>query len=51
MLEEMDAQFGVGDLVHEEISTRKRRNYTSKNLSGLRVQHDTERYLHFLSVI
>lgn len=43
MLEDLDEQFGIGDLVDEEISHVKRNMYDSRNLSGLRVQHDAER--------
>ena len=40
LLEEMDQAFGVGDIVHNEISKAKARAYTEKDLRGLRVEHD-----------
>jgi len=42
LLEEMDQAFGVGDIVHNEISKAKARAYTEKDLRGLRVEHDRE---------
>lgn len=39
MLEEMDAEFGVGSIVEQEF-TSKSKDYTSKNLKGLKVDHD-----------
>ena len=44
MLEELDAQFGVGDLVDEEMYQQKKKSYGEKSLSGLRVEHDLNRY-------
>ena len=43
MLEELDAQFGIGDLVNEEIYQQKKKSYNEKHLSGLRVEHDIAR--------
>ncbi|KXJ28213.1 U4/U6.U5 tri-snRNP-associated protein 1 [Exaiptasia diaphana] len=40
MLEEMDAEFGVGDLINEEFGSMKRKSYTSRDLKGLTVEHD-----------
>lgn len=40
LLEEMDAEFGVGDLVAEDIRTERRNVYAHKDLKGLRVEHD-----------
>ncbi|XP_026282072.1 U4/U6.U5 tri-snRNP-associated protein 1 [Frankliniella occidentalis] len=40
MLEEMDAEFGIGELVAEEIKTERRNVYGAKDLRGLRVEHD-----------
>lgn len=39
MLEEMDAEFGIGNIVEQEF-TNKSKEYTSKNLKGLKVQHE-----------
>ncbi|KAL7631962.1 UNVERIFIED_CONTAM: hypothetical protein RMT77_017718 [Armadillidium vulgare] len=44
MLEELDEQFGVGELVEEEMVQTKKKMYDSKNLSGLRVQHAMDRF-------
>ncbi len=42
LLEEMDEQFGVGEIVKNKIEQPKRieKEYTAKNLKGLRVEHD-----------
>ncbi|XP_021358089.1 U4/U6.U5 tri-snRNP-associated protein 1-like [Mizuhopecten yessoensis] len=51
MLEEMDQEFGIGNLVDEEFSVKPRNNYTSKDLKGLKVQHNTERFKEGKTVI
>lgn len=40
LLQEMDEEFGVGDLVAEEMKTERRHVYGTKDLKGLRVEHD-----------
>lgn len=40
MLEEMDEAFGVGDMVTTELMKQKAKAYTSKDLRGLKVEHD-----------
>ncbi len=40
MLEEMDEAFGVGDIVNNEMMKQKAKAYTSKDLRGLKVEHD-----------
>lgn len=50
MLEEMDEEFGVGDLVAEEMKTERRNVYGTKDLRGLRVEHDLVRFLVFLQI-
>ena len=40
MLEEMDEAFGVGDMVTNEMKKQKSKAYTSKDLRGLKVEHD-----------
>lgn len=40
MLEEMDEAFGVGDLVANELIKERAKAYTSKDLRGLKVEHD-----------
>ncbi|KAI9558579.1 hypothetical protein GHT06_015367 [Daphnia sinensis] len=42
MLEEMDEAFGVGDMVTTELIKQKAKAYTSKDLRGLKVEHDRE---------
>lgn len=51
MLEEMDEEFGIGNLVDEEFQTKPKNNYTSKDLKGLKVQHNTERFKEGKTVI
>lgn len=36
----MDAVFGVGELVEEEMGTSRKSAYTARDLRGLRVEHD-----------
>ena len=38
-LEELDAEFGVGDLVEDEMRNERREAYSSRDLRGLRVEH------------
>ncbi|XP_066260823.1 U4/U6.U5 tri-snRNP-associated protein 1 [Euwallacea similis] len=40
MLEELDAQFGIGDVIEQEQKERRSKQYTGKDLQGLRVEHD-----------
>nr|CAH7750942.1 unnamed protein product [Callosobruchus chinensis] len=42
MLEELDAQFGIGEVVQSEQRERMRQKYTEKDLKGLTVQHDVD---------
>jgi len=42
MLEEMDAEFGVGDLVTQELMKQKAVAYTGRDLRGLKVEHDRD---------
>lgn len=51
MLEELDAQFGVSDIIEEEQRERKRQRYTEKNLKGLKVDHDMDSFNEGKSVI
>ncbi|XP_076068528.1 U4/U6.U5 tri-snRNP-associated protein 1 isoform X2 [Oratosquilla oratoria] len=44
LLEELDAQFGVGDLVEQELTEQRSKSYGRKNLSGLKVEHDFSRF-------
>lgn len=36
----MDAEFGVGDLVAEDMRIEQRNKYGARDLRGLRVEHD-----------
>ncbi|KAK7483539.1 hypothetical protein BaRGS_00025213 [Batillaria attramentaria] len=45
LLEEMDEEFGVGGLVEQEFkASRPQANYTSGDLSGLKVEHAMEKF-------
>ena len=49
MLQQMDEEFGIGDLVEEEFGTKKR--YGSKDLRGLRVEHGQDTFTEGKTVI
>ncbi|KAL5112871.1 tri-snRNP-associated protein 1 [Taenia crassiceps] len=52
MLLEMDAAFGVSAVVAERISPRKRKpEYSSSSLEGLKVEHSVERFSEAKSII
>lgn len=51
LLEEMDEQFGVSELIRKETDDGKKKMYTSKNLKGLRVEHDFEKFNEGKTVI
>ena len=51
MLAEMDDEFGVGNLVKEDVRKEKDSAYNSRNLAGLTVQHDSSRFQDGQSVI
>jgi U4/U6.U5 tri-snRNP-associated protein 1 len=40
MLEEIDEAFGVGDMVTTELIKQKAKAYTSRDLRGIKVEHD-----------
>ncbi|XP_069752335.1 LOW QUALITY PROTEIN: U4/U6.U5 tri-snRNP-associated protein 1 [Narcine bancroftii] len=44
LLEEMDEEFGVSNLIEEELRTQKQTAYTSQDLKGLTVQHDIKAF-------
>lgn len=44
LLEEMDAVFGVGELVAEDLEYDKRKVYNARHLKGMRVEHDAEMF-------
>lgn len=41
-LDDMDAVFGIGDLVEDELRMSRKAAYTARDLKGLRVEHDVE---------
>lgn len=43
-LEELDAEFGIGELVEQEVAKDQRRAYSRNHLSGLKVQHHHSRF-------
>lgn len=44
MLDQLDEEFGIGNLVKEEIHAARNTAYTEKNLRGLKVEHDIEKF-------
>lgn len=44
LLEEMDEEFGVSSLVEEEFAQSKLESYSSRDLKGLKVQHQVESF-------
>lgn len=43
-MDELDAEFGVGELAAEEERGDRRNAYTAQSLHGLRVLHDTDAF-------
>ena len=46
MLDQMDEEFGIGELLKEEEEIDRRSAYTEKDLRGLRVEHDIVSFTH-----
>lgn len=40
MLDQLDEEFGIGNLVKEEMHTARNAAYTEKDLKGLTVEHN-----------
>lgn len=40
MLDQLDEEFGIGNLVKEEMHTARNAAYTGKDLKGLKVEHN-----------
>lgn len=40
MLDQLDEEFGIGNLVKEEIHTARNTAYTERDLKGLKVEHN-----------
>uniref|UniRef100_W8BAP2 U4/U6.U5 tri-snRNP-associated protein 1 n=2 Tax=Ceratitis capitata TaxID=7213 RepID=W8BAP2_CERCA len=51
MIEEMDAEFGVNDLVEKEKEASRRKAYNDKHLKGLRVEHDLNEFTEGKQII
>src|SRR5699024_7527018 len=51
MLEELEEQFGVSEFVENEKREKRRQQYTTKNLKGLRVEHDVDSFAEERDVI
>ncbi|XP_053988192.1 U4/U6.U5 tri-snRNP-associated protein 1 [Hylaeus volcanicus] len=51
MLDQLDEEFGIGNLVKEEIHTARKTAYTEKNLKGLKVEHNIEKFEEGKTVI
>jgi U4/U6.U5 tri-snRNP-associated protein 1 len=51
LFEQMDEEFGVDNLIHEESEKRKQKKYASNDLSGLRVEHSIEEFKEGQQVI
>lgn len=51
MLEELDAQFGVGEIIEAEERQKRRQKYTEKNLKGLQVDHNIDNFQEGKTVI
>ncbi|CAH0386369.1 unnamed protein product [Bemisia tabaci] len=50
-LDDMDAAFGIGDLVNDDLRITRKEAYTAKNLQGLRVEHDVNTFAEGKNVI
>lgn len=51
ILEEMDDEFGVGDLIQEETRREKKKIYSENSLKGLKVNHDLDAFTEGKSII
>ncbi|CAK9812243.1 U4/U6.U5 tri-snRNP-associated protein 1 [Anthophora quadrimaculata] len=51
MLDQLDEEFGIGNLVKEEIHAARNTAYTEKNLKGLKVEHHFEKFEEGKTVI
>ncbi|GAB6024338.1 hypothetical protein CHUAL_009507 [Chamberlinius hualienensis] len=50
-LEELDAEFDVGDIVENELQIMKAKAYSEKDLKGLKVEHDRQTFTEGKSVV
>ncbi|XP_065085690.1 U4/U6.U5 tri-snRNP-associated protein 1 [Ochlerotatus camptorhynchus] len=51
LLDQLDEEFGVGDLVDQEVRDSRREAYKERDLRGLRVEHDVEEFQEGRQVI
>lgn len=51
ILQEMDDEFGVGELVREDTRRERKKMYSSNSLKGLRVEHDVDQFSEGKTVI
>ncbi|XP_066597761.1 U4/U6.U5 tri-snRNP-associated protein 1 isoform X2 [Prorops nasuta] len=51
MLDQLDEEFGIGNLVKEEINYTRNKAYTEKDLRGLKVEHNVENFEEGRTVI
>lgn len=50
-LEELDAEFGIGELVEDEIRNERKEAYSARDLRGLRVEHSVDHFSEGNAVI
>ncbi|XP_044754550.1 U4/U6.U5 tri-snRNP-associated protein 1 [Coccinella septempunctata] len=50
-LEELDAQFGINEIIESEVRDRKRHQYTARDLKGLKVDHNIDDIIEEKNVI
>merc|ERR1719474_2303250 len=43
-MEELDEEFGVQDIVDEDLKEKKQTEYSGRDLKGLRVEHNAEAF-------
>ena len=46
LLDQMDEEFGVGNLVKEDVQNELKNAYTDKDLRGLKVEHSLVSYIY-----
>ncbi|XP_034947185.1 U4/U6.U5 tri-snRNP-associated protein 1 [Chelonus insularis] len=51
LLDQLDEEFGIGNLVKEEVRNERHTAYTNKDLKGLKVEHDLENFTEGQTVI
>ncbi|XP_055636492.1 U4/U6.U5 tri-snRNP-associated protein 1 [Toxorhynchites rutilus septentrionalis] len=51
LLDQLDEEFGVGDLVEQDVRAQRKNAYKERDLSGLRVEHDVESFKEGRQVI